>query len=210
MNPLAAVVLALTLAPPAADKDDGFKPLFNGKDLTGWKANQGGKMDVWGADNGVLFVAGGGGGWLMTEQEYGDFELKLEFKLPKMGNSGVCLRSPTKGDPAYVGMELQLIDDANWKGLQPWQQTGSVYDVVPASKVVTKPAGEWNTMHVVCKGRSVAVTVNDTKIVDANLDDHKAKFDRHPGLKREKGHIGFQSYNYRVEFRNIMIKPLDK
>src|SRR4051794_5222791 len=111
------VVLLFTLAPclPADEPPAGFVSLFNGKDLAGWKAT--GNPKVWGAEDGVIFVAGGGGGWLMTEKEYGDFELRLEYKLPKMGNSGVGLRSPLEGDPAYVGMEIQLIDDANWKGL---------------------------------------------------------------------------------------------
>src|SRR5260221_8262502 len=125
---------------------EGFTALFNGADLKGWKVNEGGDMKVWGAEKGILYVSGGGGGWLMTEQEYGDYELRLEFKMPKMGNSGVALRSPMKGDPAYVGMEIQLLDDANWKGLRPAQHTGSIYDVVPAAKQVNKPFGEWNTM----------------------------------------------------------------
>jgi hypothetical protein len=193
----------------ADNPPEGFVALFNGKDLTGWKAT--GKMEVWGADpdKGILFVDKGGGGWLMTEKEYSDFELRLEFKMPKMGNSGVGLRSPLKGDPAYVGMEIQLLDDANWKGLRPAQHTGSIYDVVPAEKVVTRPHGEWNQMRIVAKGRKVLVELNGTKLVDANLDDHTEKHaKRHPGLLRQSGHIGLQSYNYRVEFKNIFLKPL--
>ena len=186
---------------------EGFQKLFNGKDLTGWKAT--GKMDIWGAEKGVLYVAGGGGGWLMTEKEYANFELHLEFKMPKMGNSGVGLRSPLKGDPAYVGMEIQLIDDANWKGLKPTQHTGSIYGVVPAAKVVTKPFGEWNIMRIIAKGRQITIYSNGAKLVDANLDDYKNHFQAHPGLTRTTGHIGLQSYNFRVEFRNIYIKRLD-
>ncbi|HYT91048.1 MAG TPA: DUF1080 domain-containing protein [Gemmataceae bacterium] len=205
-------LVVLLCAPPAVRSGDtkpppGFTPLFNRKDLTGWKAT--GKMEVWGAEDGVLFVKGGGGGWLMTEKEYTDFELRLEFKMPKMGNSGVALRSPLKGDPAYVGMEIQLLDDANWKGLRAAQHTGSIYDVVPAAKVVTKPHGEWNSMRIVAKGRRVTVELNNTQLVDANLDDYaKEHAKRHPGLLRPSGHVGLQSYNLRVEFRNIYIKPL--
>jgi hypothetical protein len=201
----------LGLAPAASSEGqkppEGFVALFNGKDLTGWKAT--GNPKVWGAEKGILFVQAGGGGWLMTEKEYSDFELRLEFKMPKKGNSGVALRSPLQGDPAYVGMELQLLDDANWTGLKATQQTGSIYDVVPAAKVVTRPPGEWNRMRVVAKGRHVLVEVNGTKLVDANLDDYVDKHaKRHPGLLRKSGHVGFQSYNYRVEFRNIYLKPL--
>ncbi len=184
----------------------GFVPLFNGKDLAGWKAT--GKAEVWGAANGILFVQGGGGGWLLTEKEYDNFDLRLEFKMPPKGNSGVALRSPLKGNPAYVGMEIQLLDDASWKGLKPTQQTGSIYDVVPAAKVVTRPHGEWNQMRIVCQGRQVTIEVNGEKLVDANLEEYKKHFERHPGLQRSGGHLGLQSYNFRVEFRNIYIKPL--
>jgi len=186
----------------------GFASIFNGKDLTGWKVNEGGKMQSWGADNGILFVQGGGAGWLMTEKEYGDFEIRLEYKMPKHGNSGVALRSPMRGDPAYVGMEIQLLDDANWKGLRPAQFTGSIYDVVPASKHVCKPFGEWNTIRIVAKGRHVTVEHNGVEIVDANLDDHKDRADKHPGLLRDQGHLGLQSHDGRVEFRNLFVKPL--
>jgi hypothetical protein len=186
---------------------EGFVALFNGKDLSGWKAT--GDPKVWGAEGGVLFVNGGGGGWLMTTKQYGDYELRLEFKMPKKGNSGVGLRSPLQGDPAYVGMEIQLLDDSHWEGLRPAQQTGSIYDVVPAAKVYTRPYGDWNEMRIVAKGRRILVELNGAKLVDANLDDYvKEHGKRHPGLLRKTGHIGLQSYNYRVEFRNLYLKAL--
>ncbi len=189
---------------------EGFTALFNGKDLTGWKVNDGGKMERWGVDKGLLFVEGEGGGWLMTEKEYSDFEIIVDFKLPKAGNSGVGLRSPMKGDPAYVGMEIQLLDekDPEYKGIKEWQRTGSIYGVVPPSKDATKPAGEWQTIHITAKGRQIKVELNGTQIVDANLDDHKDDFEKHPGLKREKGHLGLQSHTGRVEFRNVYVKAL--
>jgi hypothetical protein len=190
----------------------GFESLFNGKDLTGWKVNEGGNLAVWGAENGLLFVNGRGGGWLMTEKEYADFDLRLEFKLPEKGNSGVALRSPLRGDPAYAGMEIQILDDAwhkaHYKGLKPTQLTGSIYDVVPPAKDATKPVGEWNQMQITAKGRQITVVLNGTKIVDANLDDYKNRADKHPGLLREKGHLGLQSHDGRVEFRNLFVKPL--
>jgi Domain of Unknown Function (DUF1080) len=204
---------------PAAQSADneppkGFEALFNGKDLTGWKVNKGGNMAVWGADSGILFVNGRGGGWLMTEKEYADFELRLEYKLPRGGNSGVALRSPMQGDPAYVGMEIQILDDTwylekkNYANLRRTQLTGAIYDVVPPAKEVTKPVGEWNRMDITAKGRRITVELNGTKIVDANLDDYKNRADKHPGLLREKGHLGLQSHDGRVEFRNLFVKPL--
>jgi hypothetical protein len=187
---------------------EGFVSLFNGKDLTGWKVNEGGKQSVWGAMDGVLYVDGRGGGWLLTEKEYGDFEVRLEYKMPEHGNSGVGLRTPRKGDPAYVGMEIQLIDDGSWKGLQEWQHTGAIYNVVPPTSLPGKPAGQWNKIVITAKGRQVKVVLNDVKIVDANLDEHQKDFEKHPGLKREKGHLGLQSHDGRVEFRNLFVKEL--
>jgi hypothetical protein len=210
------LVLAGAAAAQTAQPPEGFVSLFNGKDLTGWKAT--GKQDVWGAENGVIYVAGGGGGWLMTEKIYKDFEIRLEYKMPKMGNSGVALRSPLPGeqpkgygfDPAYVGMEIQLLDDANWKNLKEWQHTGSIYNVVPATKINSKPFGEWNTMRIVAKGRQINVEHNGETLVDANLANYeKEHAKKHPGILRDSGHLGLQSYNFRVEFRNLWVKTLD-
>jgi Domain of Unknown Function (DUF1080) len=205
-------VCILLLAAPifAGDPPEGFESLFNGKDLSGWKST--GKMEVWGAENGVIFCQGGGGGWLMTEKEYGDFELRVEYKMPKGGNSGVGIRSPLKGDPAYVGMEIQLIDDEGWPGgLQKWQNTGAIYNVVPPKKINNKAIGEWNSMRIIAKGRNITVINNRETLVDANLDEYvKEHGKKHPGIleSNTKGHVGFQSYNKRVEFRNIYLKAL--
>jgi hypothetical protein len=206
------LLFAASMGAPARADDpkppEGFIALFNGKDLTGWKAT--GKMDLWAVDNGAIVVEKGGGGWLLTEKEYGDFDLRLEFKMSKQANSGVALRTPKEGDPAYVGMEIQLIDDEGWPGkLADYQHTGSIYDVVPASKTNNKPIGEWNAMRIVCNGSKVTIEVNGQTVVDANLEDSKEmKGAKHPGLSRGKGHIGFQSYNTRVEFRNVFLKPM--
>ena len=209
--PLAALLGGTPAARPGDDDKapPGFTALFNGKDLSGWKAT--GKKEVWGAEKGVIYVQGGGGGWLMTEKEYGDFELRLEYKMSKGANSGVGLRAPFRGDPAYSGMEIQLIDDENWPGkLQSWQHTGSIYHVVPAAKVANRPIGEWNKMRIVAKGPHIRIEQNGATLVDANLSDYvKEHAKRHPGILRKAGHIGLQSYNTRVEFRNLYVKPLE-
>ncbi|HKI35354.1 MAG TPA: DUF1080 domain-containing protein [Gemmataceae bacterium] len=201
----------------AADKEppEGFDRLFNGKDLSGWQVNEKGDIDKWGAADGILFTKGGGGGWLMTEKEYADFELRLDFKVPKAGNSGVALRSALKGAPHLdAGMEIQILDDPwyldekNYKGLKQTQRTGSIYGVVPPAKDALKPAGEWNSFRIVAKGRKITVELNGSGIVDANLDDYKDQAKEHSGLLREKGHLGLQSHDGRVEFRNICVKPL--
>lgn len=203
---------ALLSARPTRAADDkvpeGFTAIFNGKNLDGWKST--GKMEQWAAEGGVIVCKGGGGGWLLTEKEYGDFEFRCEYRWDKAGgNSGVALRTPKAGDPAYVGMEIQLIDDEGWPGkLADYQHTGSIYDVQPAKEAGNKKIGEWNTVRIVCKGRKVTIEQNGKELVNANLDDYEKKYEKHPGLKREKGAVGFQSYNIRVDFRNVYIKEL--
>jgi serine/threonine-protein kinase len=203
----------------------GFVPLFNGKDLEGWQIHNG-KLESWGADKekGILYVQGGGGGWLMTDKEYGDFELRLEFKVPKGGDSGVALRAPLEGAPTFQGMEIQILDDTSYPGHQVWHHTGAIYEMVPPTRVVTRPVGQWNKYHIVCKGRRVTVELNGTKVVDADLDKYKEKHSQgHPGILREKGHIGLQEHNVpgrhpaalqehggRVEFRKIEVKELPR
>jgi hypothetical protein len=209
------VLFAIVLACQAEDKaPEGFTALFNGKDLTGWKVNkEATKPKVWGAEKGILYVQGSGGGWLMTEKEYSDFELRLEFKMPEKGNSGVALRSAMEGNPSFEsGMEIQLLDDEwhkkNYKGLKDTQLTGSIYGIVPPSKNALKPVGEWNKMRIIAKGPQITVELNGEKIVDANLNDHKDKVKEHKGLMRPKGHLGLQSHDGRVEFRNLYVKEL--
>ena len=212
---LAGLAVPAIVHPEDKNVPEGFEPLFNGKDLTGWRVNEGGKLEVWGAEKGILFVKGGGGGWLMTDREYSDFELRLEFKLPRAGNSGVALRCALKGNPHLeAGMEIQLLDDPwyldekNYKGLKPTQKTGSIYGIVPPSKDALKAVGEWNQMRITAKGPRIGVELNGQKIVDANLKDHEDKAKEHKGMMRPKGHLGLQSHDGRVEFRNLYVKEL--
>lgn len=199
---------------PDEQLPEGFTKLFNGKDLSGWRST--GRPDAWTVEDGVIVCKGGGGGWLLTEKEYGDFEFNCEYRWSKEGgNSGIALRTPLvfNSDPAYAGMEIQLIDDEGWEKvhkskLADYQHTGSIYDVQPAKPADNKKIGEWNGVHIVCKGRKVVIEQNGKELVNANLDDFSAKFERHPGLKRTRGVVGFQSYNIRVEFKNIQIKEL--
>ena len=221
-----AFVVAITaaLVSPLHSKtpvESGFTPLFNGMDLSGWKVVKG-KPDVWTVENGCLVVRGKGGGWLMSEKQFADFDLRFEFKLPLMGNSGVALRTPWGGHPAYDGMEIQLLDDRTWKAksprLRPVQYCGAIYDVVAPSRDATRPPGQWNQMRIVARGTKVRVELNGTTIIDADLrqyrhrltEDKERKLRAHPGLLRPAGHLGFQSYNYRVEFRRIRIRDLSK
>jgi hypothetical protein len=186
-----------------------WKLLFNGKDLTGWQVVDAAK-DSWRAVDGMLQCTGGGG-WISTSQQYANFELELEFRVPEGGNSGVFLRAPHEGNPAYQGMEIQVLDDhaEQYAKLKPTQYTGSIYDVVAAQPRVTKKPGEWQKMVIVAKGRHVTVNLNGTKIIDANLDDHPEKNASHPGLKRETGYLGLQNHGSPLDYRNLRIRTFE-
>jgi lysophospholipase L1-like esterase len=192
---------------------DGAKALFNGVSLNGWE-QVGGDKSCWFTAPGLLYTDGvEGGGWLSTKKEYGDFELSLEYLTPKGGNSGVFIRAPREGNPAFEGSEIQVLDDADeqYKDLQPYQYTGSVYSTCAPSKRVTKPAGEWQSMKIRCEGPRVQVWVNGEQVVDCNQDEaakDEAKLKEHPGLKRYKGYIGLQNHSSRLDYRNVFIKEL--
>lgn len=207
MLPFALLTL---LSLGAGQDDEGFVPLFDGKSLEGWET-VGGQEGNWSVEDGIIVTKGEGGGWLSTKKSYGNFVLSLEYRLVPGGNSGIFIRSPHEGDPAYVGMELQVLDDeADWyKNLQPYQYCGSVYGVIPAKRGHTKPAGEWNRMVITAEGPQITVRLNGETIVDGNLEDHSDAAEQHPGIKRKDGYIGLQSHSERVEFRDIKIKVLD-
>lgn len=200
---LALVTLASAAQPEA-------KPLFDGKSTEGW-TEVGGKKGNWLVENGLLITRGEGGGWLSTNKTYGDFLLKLEYRVGPGGNSGVFIRSPRTGDPAYTGMELQVLDDDHpmYKDLKPFQYTGSVYGVVAAKRGHTKAPGEWNQMEVHAKGPKVVVKLNGTVIVDADLSQHPDAVKTHPGILRKDGYIGLQSHSDPVQYRNITIEELN-
>jgi hypothetical protein len=190
--------------------EEGFVSLFNGKDLTGWIGNTTGYVPQ--ADGSLTCDPKKGHGNLLTDKEYANFILRFDFKLTPGANNGLGIRAPIQGDAAYQGMELQIIDDssAKYKDIQPWQQHGSIYGVVPAKTGHLKPVGEWNHEEVTADGRHIVVKLNGTVIVDANLDDVKDAevLKKHPGLANTKGHIGFLGHGDPLSFRNIRIKEL--
>ncbi len=205
----AAVLTAFSLT--AADSD-GFVSIFNGKDFTGWD----GPVDNYEVKDGAIVCKPGKGGTIFTKEEYSDFIVRLEFKLPAGGNNGLAIRYPGKGNTAYEGMcELQVLDDnyEKVKGkIDPRQAHGSAYGMVAAKRGFQKPIGEWNSQEVTVKGSTIKVVLNGTVILDADLskvdlETVMAK-SKHPGLTRTSGHFGFAGHNDPVEFRNISIKKL--
>jgi Domain of Unknown Function (DUF1080) len=197
---------------PTQSDEAGFVSLFDGRTLAGWRLVDGTGPGYIVRDN-TIVCPKDGGGKLFTEAEYANFSFRFEFKTEPGGNNGVGIRAPVEGDAAYLGMEIQILDDGHalYKGkIRSEQHHGSIYDVIPARTGYLKPAGEWNTEEITANGRRVRVTLNGVIIVDADLDTVRepAVLARHPGLARRSGHIGFLGHGSLVEFRNIRIKPL--
>jgi HEAT repeat protein len=194
------------------EKAEGFVQLFNGRNLDGWIGNKTGyKIE----DGAMVFdPKAGDRSNIYTAKEYSDFAFRFEFQLTPGANSGVGIRAPNSGDAAYVGMEIQVLDDTApiYATLQPYQYHGSVYGIIPAKRGALKPVGEWNAEEIWIKGTKIRVTVNGVVTVDGDIAeasrngtaDHKD----HPGLQRTAGYIGFLSHDSVVRFRNVRIKEL--
>jgi hypothetical protein len=194
------------------EKKEKYRVLFDGTDLNEWVGDKKGytaeKNEI------VIKPAEGAGGNLFTKDEFGDFIFRFEFMLTPGANNGLGIRAPLEGDAAYQGMELQILDNesAIYKDLHPYQYHGSVYGVIPAKRGFLRPTGQWNYQEVLVKGTKIKVTLNNTIILDGDIQDARDNGtpdgSAHPGLKRDKGHIGFLGHGSVVRFRNIRIKQL--
>ncbi|MBU6276424.1 MAG: DUF1080 domain-containing protein [Planctomycetes bacterium] len=210
---IAALIVVVACNATSSRAEEGFTPLFDGKGLAGWQGDVNGYEVV----DGEIRCRKGAGGKLLTKGEYGDFVLRFDFRLTPGANNGLGIRAPVDGDAAFVGMELQILDDGHekYKTIAPWQAHGSVYGVVAAKRGALKPTGEWNSQEVTVQGSKIKVVLNGQTIVDADIAefrDGKATLDgkEHSGLKRTTGHVGFLGHGDEVHFRDIRIRPLAK
>jgi HEAT repeat protein len=192
-------------------QSQGFRLLFNEEDLEGWRGDTTGYVVE---DGKIVVYPERGSGNLYTKDQFSDFILRFEFKLTSGANNGLGIRTPTDGDAAYVGMELQILDNSapKYQELEPYQYHGSIYGIVPAKRGYQRPVGEWNYQEVTAQGRRITVELNGTVIVDADIERATAAGTMdgrdHPGLMNSTGHIGFLGHGSRVEFRNIWIKEI--
>jgi hypothetical protein len=187
---------------------EGWSSIFNGKDLTGWEI-MGPAKDAFYAEDGVLVCNGKGGEWIRYTEELSNFVLQLEYKVSRRANSGVFIRSQQKGHPAYTGFEVQLLDD--YGSPANTHVSGAIYDVVAPTKNMSKPMGEWNKLEITCDGPKVIVVLNDTKLIDVNLDEFTkpiGKFKTPYAQLPRKGYIGLQDHGFPLSFRNIRLKKL--
>jgi len=199
-----------------AEKAEGFVPMFNGIDLSGWVGNMKGYFPQDGAIVCDPSRSPGSVGNLYTDTEYADFIMRFEFLLTPAANNGIGIRAPLTGDAAYGGTEIQVLDSEAevYRNLQPYQYHGSAYGIIPAKRGYLKPVGEWNEQEIYVKGYRVRVTLNGTVILDGDLQEASNNFTKtmdgynHPGLANKSGHIGFLGHDSWVAFRNLRIKEI--
>ena len=202
----------------AEEKAAGWTLLFDGRSLNGWRSyTSEAPPKGWRADNGVL-IRDGAGGDLMTAEQYGDFEMRFEWKVTANGNSGVIYRIATTEEyPWQTGPEYQILHNQGHRdGKDPITSAGSNYAVNPPVKDVTKPVGEWNEGRIVARGNRVEHWLNGVKVVeyeigspdwDARVKASKfAKMANYGRVKR--GYIALQDHGDLVSYRNLKIRVL--
>jgi hypothetical protein len=194
----------------AAHGDEGFEPVFNGRDFDAWR----GPVDNYEVKAGTIVCKPDMGGTIYTDKTYGNFAVRMEILIPPGGNNGLAIRYPGEGDTAYAGMcELQVLDNESPKydELDPRQYHGSAYGMVAAHRGYLRPPGQWNFQEVTVTGPTIVVELNGTPILNADLDKVSQYLDNnpHPGKERTSGHFGLAGHNDPVAFRNLRIKPLD-
>jgi len=206
-----------------AQKNDGWKLLFNGENMDGWRTYKGRENDSWEVVDGTLHCksdeAAKKRADILTTDQYADFELSFDWKIAPRDNSGVIYRATEKFDQPYLsGPEYQVIDDKNYPGdLTKTQTSASNYDMhaAPEDKPINPP-GQWNSGRIVAKGNHVEHWLNGTKVVEYEINSDEWKKLKEGSKWKDakeygiapRGHIDLQDHGGEVWYRNIMIKTL--
>lgn len=227
--PILALVLTMLAAPlfaaepnslTAAEKSAGWKLLFDGTSLAGWRGYKTEAVGAgWKVQDGALVLTAAKSGDLLTAQEYGDFELSWEWKISEGGNSGVIYRAGLgESAPYRFGPEYQVLDNEKAKDNKLGNHlAGSLYDMGPeAPRDLTKPVGQWNSSRLIVKGWKVEHWLNGKKVVAADLASAEgkamiaqSKFKDWPKFATlAKGHIALQDHGDVVSYRSIKIREL--
>ncbi len=213
MKCLLGVLLACSIATAI---EPGFKPLFDGETLDGWTVLARESQDGgWKVDRDTLAVEGRPGN-IATVADYADFDLRLEWKIPALGNSGVFYRFAGTGNPAAEAIEYQLADNAR-PASQKFdnRKVGAAYGLYPPLQDRSRAPGEWNTLRIVALGTRVRHWLNGHKVVE--FDFGSEEFAKRAeaagkasgfGLARS-GKIVLQDHASLVWFRNLRIRRLD-
>lgn len=218
--PLFVAVLAVCAASIAVAKkpNDAWQPLFDGVSTQGWHNVGRDTIDPrWQAIDGALVLTAAGGGDIVTDEEFGDFELELEWRIARGGNSGIFYRA-ADAEPVWASApEMQILDDDLAEDRhQPSHRAGSAYDLYAPSQAATQPVGDYNRVRIVARSGHVQHWLNGRLVVSYDLDsaDWKqrvaaSKFAGMSGFAvSRRGHIALQDHGDTVRFRNLRIRPL--
>jgi hypothetical protein len=228
------VLVTLLLAPAAAaandapadpntlsaqEKADGWTLLFDGRNTDAWRGyRKDGFPSGWLVEDGVLIVTGGGGD-LVTREQFADFELSVDWQVGPRGNSGIMFRvAETKNAPYETGIEMQILDNRlHPDGKNPLTSAGSCYALYAPLADVARPAGQWNTARIVARGPKIQQFLNGELVAEYEIGSAEwkqriagSKFrDWADFAKPTRGHIALQDHGDRVMFRNLKIRKLD-
>lgn len=206
-----------------AEQADGWKLLFNGQNMDGWKTYQGRENDSWEVVDGTLHckqdTVAKKRADILTVDQYANFDLVFEWKIAPTDNSGVIYRATEEFEQPYLaGPEYQVIDDKGYPDkLSPTQTSASNYDMhAPPDNIAINPPGEWNLGRIVANGNHVEHWLNGAKVLEyeINSDDWKkrkngSKWKDAKGYGASaQGHIDLQDHGGEVWYRNIKIKTL--
>jgi hypothetical protein len=212
------ISLVAAMNPSPTEQAGEWRSLFDGKTLSGWRGySQPQALNGWKVEDGAL-VRFSKGGDIVTADEFGDFELSLEWKVAPGGNSGIFYRAQDGAKEIWhQAPEYQILDNKGHKdGQDPLTSTASCYALYAPSKDASKPAGEWNETRIIARGSRVEHWLNGAKVVefDTTSEDWKkrvaaSKFKVYPGFgEQQKGRIGLQDHGDVVSYRNIRIREL--
>ena len=207
-----------------SEKKSGWKLLFDGKTLNGWRMYQNIATECWGINNGELYCKGDNNeenklrADIITTEQYDNFELSVDWKIDPESNSGIMYQVTEQYEKPYLsGPEYQIIDDIGFpQKLEDWQMTGADYAMYTASSRPTKPIGQYNTSRIIVKGAHQEYWLNNVKVVDfeaftPDWENRKAtgkwKIAPDYGIAK-KGYICLQDHGGGVWFKNIKIRKL--
>jgi len=208
----------------AAEKKQGWELLFDGKSLKGWHMFQNKSADCWGVKDGVLYCKGSETDKsdlradIITDKQYAQFELSVDWKIAPQGNSGIMYHVTEDQQAAYLtGPEYQLIDDEGFpQKLEDWQKTAADYAMYTTTSRPTKAVGEWNTTRIVVNGAHREHWLNGVKVLefeawtdDWNKRKSTGKWKDTPSYGINKtGAICLQDHGSGVWFKNVKLRKL--